>query len=134
MATSGFMVGSDRDDIPADILFYAGGSGSVRGYSFQSVGPLRRDEPIGGRSLVALSLECRIKITDTIGLATFLDGGSAFNASFPDFEESLRWGAGIGIRYFTSVGPLRLDVAMPLNRRSEIDDPFQIYVSIGQAF
>lgn len=130
----GSISGAERDDIPADLRFYSGGGGSIRGYAFQLVGPLRGSEPVGGRSLIGLSGEFRIKWTERIGFVGFLDGGNAFEASFPDFGESLRWGAGVGFRYFTAVGPLRLDVGFPLNRREGIDDAFQVYVSIGQAF
>ena len=130
----GATTGAERDEIPADLRFYAGGGGSIRGYSFQSVGPLRQNEPLGGRSLFELSVEFRMKVFDSIGLVAFMDGGSVFEDTFPDFDEPLRWGAGLGFRYFTPVGPLRLDVGVPLNRREDMDDRFQIYVSLGQAF
>ena len=130
----GAMAGANRDAIPADIRYYAGGGGSIRGYAYQSVGPLRGNDPIGGRSLLEISTELRIKVTKSIGIVTFIDGGSAFAAEFPDFKEDLRWGAGVGLRYFTPIGPLRLDVGIPLNPRKDIDDSFQIYVSLGQAF
>lgn len=130
----GAMSGAERDEIPADIRFYAGGGGSIRGYAYQSVGPLRENQPIGGRSLAGLSSELRMKVTDTMGFAAFLDGGSAFEAGFPDFEESFRWGGGLGLRYLTGIGPLRLDIGIPLNKREGIDDSFQVYVSLGQAF
>jgi translocation and assembly module TamA len=132
--TLGTMSGAERDEIPADIRFYAGGGGSIRGYAYQAVGPLRENQPIGGRSLAGLSSELRMKVTDTMGFAAFVDGGNAFEAAFPDFNESCRWGAGLGLRYFTRIGPLRFDIAVPLNKREEFDDSFQIYVSLGQAF
>jgi translocation and assembly module TamA len=130
----GAMSGAERDEIPADLRFYAGGGGSIRGYAYQSVGPLRENRPIGGRSLAGLSSELRMKVTDTMGFVLFVDGGNVFEAGFPDFEESLRWGSGLGLRYLTSVGPLRLDIGIPLNKREGIDDSFQVYVSLGQAF
>ena len=133
-AVFGAMGGAERDEIPADIRFYAGGSGTIRGYAYQTVGPLMGTEAIGGRSLAGISTELRLKATEHIGFALFLDGGNAFEAPFPDFEEPFQWGAGGGFRYFTPVGPLRLDVGIPLNRRPEIDDSFQIYISLGQAF
>lgn len=133
-AALGTMGGASRNDIPADVRFYAGGGGSVRGYPFQTVGPLVGAVPIGGRSLVELSGELRWKITDKIGVVGFLDGGSVFEAAFPDFEEDLLWGAGAGVRYFTPIGPIRLDIATPLNRRDQVDDALQLYISIGQAF
>ena len=131
---AGFMAGAERDAVPADVRFYAGGGGSVRGYPFQSVGPLFEDEPLGGRSLLELGVELRARVTEKLGFALFLDGGSAFEASFPDFGENVLWGTGIGVRYFTPVGPLRLDIGFPLERRESVDESFQIYVSIGQAF
>ncbi|MFH0811731.1 MAG: BamA/TamA family outer membrane protein [Pseudomonadota bacterium] len=130
----GVIFGADRDRIAADERFYAGGGGSIRGYEYQSVGPLRKNEPIGGRSLFELSVELRVKVTNNFGLVTFCDGGSAFSSVIPDWGETLRWGAGLGLRYYTRIGPLRFDVGFPLNRREKIDDPFQFYVSIGQAF
>jgi translocation and assembly module TamA len=130
----GTIGGANRDDIPADLRFYAGGGGSIRGYPYQKVGPLEEGEPKGGRSLVEVSAEVRFKLTEKIGLVTFLDGGNAFSSSFPDPGETLRWGIGAGIRYFTPVGPLRLDVGTPLDRREGIDDPFQLYISLGHAF
>jgi translocation and assembly module TamA len=129
------MNGASLLDIPADERFYAGGGGSIRGYAYQSVGPLDEDDdPIGGRSVLELSAELRFKLTDRMGMVTFLDGGSAFASTFPDSSENLQWAAGLGFRYFTPIGPLRLDIGFPLDRRTEIDDTFQIYVSIGQAF
>ena len=134
-ASLGAINGASLLDIPADERFYAGGGGSIRGYAYQSVGPLDEDDdPIGGRSILELSAELRFKLTDRIGMVTFLDGGSAFASTFPDSSEDLQWAAGLGFRYFTPIGPLRLDVGFPLNRRKDIDDSFQIYVSIGQAF
>lgn len=131
----GSIVGAERRSVPADLRYYAGGGGSIRGYPYQSVSPLNAEEdPIGGRSLVEFSAELRWKITETVGFVTFLDGGGAFEPSFPDFSTSLKWGAGAGIRYYTPIGPLRLDVGVPLNRREGIDDVVQIYISLGQAF
>ena len=127
--------GDKQLDIPADERLYAGGGGSIRGYAYQSVGPLDEDDdPIGGRSVLELSAELRFKLTNRLGMVTFLDGGSAFASAFPDSSEDLQWAAGLGFRYFTPIGPLRLDVGFPLDRRKNIDDAFQIYVSIGQAF
>jgi len=121
-------------DVPADERFYAGGGGSIRGYSYQSVGPLSGGDPVGGRSLLELSTELRLRLGERFGFVGFLDGGSAFGAAFPDFDEELLWGTGLGFRYFTAVGPLRLDFAVPLDRRHGIDDAFQVYISLGQAF
>jgi translocation and assembly module TamA len=130
----GSILGTGLDGIPPDERFYTGGGGSIRGYAYNTVSPLKDNDPIGGRSLVELSLEARRRITKNIGIALFVDGGNAFSTAFPDFSEELRWGAGIGVRYFTPVGPLRVDLAVPLNRRAGVDDQFGVYVSFGQAF
>ncbi len=135
-AVAGTIIGVDRIDVPADERFYAGGGGSIRGIPFQMAGPLdSADDPLGGRSLVEGSVELRLRPFERLGFVAFLDGGSAFTAIVPDFEEETpRFGAGFGIRYATAVGPLRLDVAFPFKRNEDVDDPFQLYISLGQAF
>jgi translocation and assembly module TamA len=133
-ATAGAIVGADAEEIPADERFYAGGGGSIRGYPYQTVSPLVDGVPVGGRSLATCSLELRLKLTERFGVVGFLDGGNVFESTYPDFSEPFLWGTGVGLRYYSPVGPFRLDVAFPLDRRPEIDDSFQIYVSLGQAF
>lgn len=130
----GAIIGADRDEVPADIRFYAGGGGSIRGYRFQTVSPLIDDDPIGGNGLTEFSFEVRRRLSETLGLVAFIDGGLAFGETYSDFDGDLQFGAGLGVRYYTPLGPLRFDVAVPLNKRSEIDDAFQIYMSIGHAF
>ncbi len=121
--------------IPPDKLFYAGGGGSVRGFVYQSAGP--RDafnNPLGGASVVEASVELRQRIAKSFGVVGFVDAGSAYPGFLPDFSLfAPRVGAGGGIRYYTDFGPIRLDVGLPLNRRSG-DPPFGVYVSLGQAF
>ena len=130
----GTLFGASRADVPADLRFYAGGGGSVRGFAFQKAGELDdKNDPIGGRSLFEASGEVRVRVTDSIGLVAFVDAGAAFTSSVPDFDEELRIGAGPGLRYFSPIGPLRLDVGFPVNPRNS-DDAFQLYISIGQAF
>ena len=125
---------SDLDEIPSTRRFYAGGGGSVRGYAYRSLAPLGPlNQLIGGRSLFEASVEARIKVTDTIGIVPFFDAGMAFASSFPDFKERLQMSAGLGLRYYTAIGPIRVDVAAPLNPRKG-DKPVALYVSIGQAF
>ncbi|HOQ89458.1 MAG TPA: BamA/TamA family outer membrane protein, partial [Candidatus Hydrogenedentes bacterium] len=132
---AGIMVGEDFETVPADLRFYAGGGGSVRGYEYQTAGPLDRDEdPLGGRSLLETSVELRRRLTDKIGLVTFVDSGTVYRQGWPDFSEPLRVGAGIGVRYATPMGPLRLDLATPINRRDGVDPAIQVYFGFGQAF
>jgi translocation and assembly module TamA len=130
----GMIAGAGRDDVPPDERFYAGGGGSVRGYPYRTISPLDDDDPIGGRSLLESSIELRKKVTETFGLVVFVDGGTVSESPYPDFDSEYRLGAGVGGRYYSPIGPLRLDVAIPLNRRSEIDNSFEIYLSLGQAF
>lgn len=120
--------------IPADRRFYAGGGGSIRGYEYQGVSPRLPDGRIvGGKSLFEASVELRMKVTDTIGVVPFLDLGGAFASSTPDFGSDLKYGAGIGLRYYTAIGPLRLDVAFPLDK-GPYDPSAAFYVGLGQAF
>lgn len=128
--------GAGIDDIAPSRRLYGGGGASVRGYGFQGVGP--RDalgNPTGGASLVEFSAEARIPTPlfgGAIEVVPFIDGGSVARGSTPDFDE-IRFGAGIGIRYKTTFGPIRVDVAAPLNP-TEFDSQVVVYVSLGQAF
>ncbi|MGI9501157.1 MAG: autotransporter assembly complex protein TamA, partial [Geminicoccaceae bacterium] len=107
---AGFLFGATRDNVPADERFYAGGGGSVRGFRFQLAGELDEDDnPIGGRSLFEVAGELRSQFTESIGAALFVDSGAAFGSTVPDFEEDLRIGVGGGLRYFSPIGPIRLD-------------------------
>jgi translocation and assembly module TamA len=129
----GFTIVDDEDDVPPDERYYAGGGNSIRGFEFQSVGPREKNDPIGGGSMVEFTAETRWYLTEGIGAVVFIDGGSAFSSELPDFGETIRWGAGFGLRYLTRAGPVRADIAFPVNRRDD-DDSFQIYISFGQAF
>jgi translocation and assembly module TamA len=130
----GTIFGSSRADIPADKRFYAGGGGSIRGYGYQDVGPRdSQGDPVGGRSLIEVGAEMRVKVTDTIGIVPFIDGGNVYKDPTLNFFDELRWGAGIGGRYYTGFGPLRVDVGVPLNKQPG-DANWQLYISVGQAF
>jgi translocation and assembly module TamA len=134
-ANFGTSMGEELERIPSNRRFYAGGGGSIRGYEYQKVGPLdANNEPLGGRSLLTVGAEFRIKVTEDIGVVPFYEGGNVYSERFPDLSEPMFWAAGIGLRYYTPVGPIRFDVAIPLDRRKNIDDPFQLYISLGQAF
>lgn len=129
------LAGTSLDSIPEDMRLYAGGGGSVRGYAHQYAGELDDDnKPLGGVSAVDFSVELRLRMNNDFGWVIFGDGGAAFTGRNPTDKQELFWGVGTGLRYFTPIGPLRLDVALPLNPRNDVDDPFQIYVSLGQAF
>ena len=134
-AATGSIAGVPTDNVPATERFFTGGGGSVRGYDYQKLGPLDSDnDPLGGRSFLESSMEIRLRLSQDYGFATFLDAGNTFDTAYPDFEEKLRFGTGLGLRYFTDFGPIRADIGVPLNKRKGIDDSFQLYFSIGQAF
>jgi translocation and assembly module TamA len=128
--------GADRASIAPSRRLYSGGGGSVRGYGFQGVGPRNdRGEAVGGASLVEFSLEARIEtplMGGAIEVVPFIDAGTVGLGSTPDFR-FIQAGAGVGIRYKTTFGPIRVDVATPLNP-TQFDSPVVVYVSLGQAF
>jgi translocation and assembly module TamA len=129
----GDIFGGDIPLVPAQDRFYAGGGGSVRGYGYQEVGPRFTDNnPEGGLSLFESSFEIRKRITEQWGAVAFLDAGSVGLRNNPDFTRP-KYGAGIGVRYNLGFGPIRLDLATPLN--PDKGDPLlQVYLSIGQSF
>ena len=128
----GSPVGANRFDIAPSRRFYAGGGGSVRGFGFQRIGPRDgNDDPIGGNGLAEFSLEARVRFGD-FGVVPFFDAGNVYAGSTPDLS-GMRYGAGIGVRYYSNFGPLRLDVGTPLNRQTG-DSRIGIYISLGQAF
>jgi outer membrane protein assembly complex protein YaeT len=119
--------------IPIWERFYAGGIDSVRGYARWRVGPLRGDEPLGGRSLTDMSFELRRALTTELTLAAFIDAGQLSLKSFDPPVDDFQKGVGIGIQYVTPIGPIRLDLGFPLDRQGD-DAAWQVYVSVGQAF
>jgi translocation and assembly module TamA len=131
---AGVLVGGDGlASIPANRRFYLGGGGTVRGYSYQEISPRNGDDEIlGGRSYVNATLEARIGITEKIGIVPFIDAGTVSANTAPDFSD-IRAGAGIGLRYNTPFGPIRLDVAVPLNPYPG-GTKYGIYAGIGQSF
>ena len=132
----GTIFGAARDDIAPSRRFYAGGGGSVRGYGYQRLGPRDVDgDPVGGRSLAEFSLEARIRLKafgGNFGIVPFFDGGTLSTKSMPDLS-AWQFGVGIGARYYSSFGPIRVDVGTPLNPQSS-DTRIAVVVSLGQAF
>lgn len=133
-ARTGTIIGEDRRNLPSNKRYYSGGGGSIRGYEYQKVGPLDdKHDPLGGRSVLELGFEFRARVTDSFGIVPFVEGGNVYASGQPE-DISLLWAAGLGFRYYTAVGPLRFDVAVPLDKRENVDDDFQFYISLGQAF
>lgn len=132
-AKAGAMINGSVPKVPASRRFFAGGGGSVRGYAYQAIGPRLADNtPQGGASVVEASVELRQKIVGSWGGVIFIDGGAVGNRQFPAGDD-FSAGVGVGVRYDLGFGPIRADIAIPLDKR-EGDSPFQIYLSIGQAF
>jgi translocation and assembly module TamA len=146
-ALAGLAQGAGEFSLPPDQRFYAGGSGTIRGYRYQAVGPQFPDgTPIGGTAIEAGSLELRQRFGTNWGAAAFMDAGQV-SASLKALPGEFRIGAGAGVRYYTPIGPIRFDVAVPTKRRparctpSAVspppacgDDAFEIYIGLGQAF
>ena len=119
--------------LPPDQRFYAGGSATVRGFRYQSIGPQFADgHPIGATGVAAGSVEFRQRIGENFGAVGFVDVGQASARGAP-FSSNWHAGAGVGLRYYTAIGPIRLDLAVPLNRVPH-GDTFELYIGIGQAF
>jgi translocation and assembly module TamA len=130
----GSLDGAPLAQLPSDQRIYVGGGGSVRPYGYLMAGPLAPNNvPIGGRSSLVLNLETRVKVTENIGVVPFVDAGSYYESPLPQLGRTLLYGVGLGLRYYTAFGPLRLDLATPLHKRSG-DSPIQVYISLGQAF
>lgn len=137
-AKIGSYVGPSDRESPPDQLFFAGGAGSIRGYGWRSIGiDTEYDDEegvVGGRSLVEGSGEVRVQINERWGGVGFLDGGYVSSSStFSQSDSDLRFGAGVGARYFTGLGPIRIDVATPLDPLPD-SSRIAVYIGIGQAF
>jgi translocation and assembly module TamA len=132
----GTIFGANDFDIAPSRRFYSGGGGSVRGYGYQQLGPKdAAGDPIGGRGLAEFSVESRIRLKSfggNFGIVPFFDGGSLTERALPD-AKNWRFAAGLGARYYSSFGPIRIDLGVPLNRQKG-DGPVAVTVSLGQAF
>ncbi len=136
----GLYSGPEDSESPPDQLFFAGGAGSVRGYAFRSIGVEATDDDdetgtIGGRGLLEGSGELRYRINERFGAVGFVDAGLVSSSTLFEggADSDVRAGVGAGVRYFTGLGPLRVDVATPLNPRDD-DSAVALYIGIGQAF
>ena len=128
----GTISGVNRDDVAPSRRIYAGGGGSVRGYGYQELGPKdANNDPIGGRSVNEFAVEGRYRFGD-YGVVAFVDAGQVYESSMPQFS-NIRYGAGVGGRFYTNFGPFRADIAMPINRQPG-ESKFALYIGIGQAF
>jgi len=130
---AGSILGGSNLELPPDQRLYAGGSATVRGFAYQSIGPMFPDgNPVGAKSVDAGTVEFRQRIGDDWGGAAFVDAGQA-SANGAPFHGPVRVGAGIGARYYTALGAVRLDVAVPVTRVRG-GDAFEVYIGLGQAF
>ncbi len=125
--------GASTFQLPPDQRFYAGGSATVRGYRYQSVGPLFPDQrPVGGTSVTAATVEYRQRFGTSLGAVVFADAGQVGTTAAP-FTGKVFTGVGVGARYYTAIGPIRLDIAVPLDKRRK-DELLEAYIGLGQAF
>ncbi len=139
-AQIGSVYGAEREDVPQDFLFFSGGGGTVRGQPFQSLGVevADPDDPgetvtLGGTGFAALQLEARLRINETFGAVAFADAGYVDDEPLPSLDGEVQAGVGLGVRYNSFIGPIRLDLATPATG----DDAFgalQVYIGIGQSF
>jgi translocation and assembly module TamA len=147
-ALAGLAQGASELSLPPDQRFYGGGSETIRGYAYQSVSPVftcippntvctpPAGTPIGGTAITAASLEIRQRFATSFGAALFIDAGQV-SGSLHAVPDEFRIGAGVGIRYYTPIGPIRFDIAVPTRRLPPPtlnNDSFEVYIGLGQAF
>ncbi len=125
---------STLDVIPVPKRILGGSEDILRGYRYATVSPLENGLPLGGRSAIYYSLEPRFRFSESIGIVPFFDFGNVFNSSLPDFKGKWVKSLGLGFRYFSFLGPLRIDLAFPLDRRQDLDPSWWIFASVGQSF
>jgi len=133
-ALAGIAQGAGELSLPPDQRFYAGGTSTVRGYGYQLVGPTfpNLSTPSGGTAISAVGVEFRQRLYTNWGVAAFVDAGQV-SASLKPLHSNVRIGTGAGVRYYTPIGPIRFDVAVPVGRRQG-EDSFEVYIGLGQAF
>jgi translocation and assembly module TamA len=133
-ALAGVAEGAGELSLPPDQRFYAGGTSTIRGYGYQLVGPMfpNTDNPTGGTAITTGGLEFRQRLYTNWGFVAFVDAGQV-SASLKPLPDDIRVGAGAGVRYYTPIGPIRFDLAVPVDRRAG-EDSFEVYIGLGQAF
>jgi translocation and assembly module TamA len=132
-ALIGSVQGAGQFELPPDQRFYGGGSATVRGFKYQSIGPMFPDNnPIGGTAIDTGTVEFRQRLFGDFGAVAFVDAGQVSAESAP-FGGKLRVGLGGGLRYYTPIGPVRIDIAVPANKPAG-GDRFEVYLGLGQAF
>jgi translocation and assembly module TamA len=133
-ALAGVAEGAGELSLPPDQRFYAGGTSTIRGYGYQLVGPLfpHTDNPTGGTAIATGGLEFRQRLYANWGVVAFVDAGQV-SASLKPLPDDIRVGTGAGMRYYTPIGPIRFDIAVPVGRRPG-EDSFEVYIGLGQAF
>jgi translocation and assembly module TamA len=133
-ALAGIAAGAGEFSLPPDQRFYAGGTSTIRGYGYQLVGPLfpQTNNPTGGTAMTAAGVEFRQRLYSNWGVVTFVDAGQV-SASLKPLPDDVRVGVGAGMRYYTPIGPIRFDIAVPVSRRPG-EDSWEVYIGLGQAF
>lgn len=121
----GTTLARELEELPATVRFFAGGDTSVRGYGFEAIGPLDNDGNVtGGEHLVVMSLEADWQVMKNWAVAVFVDSGSAFVDRKPNF----RTGIGIGLRWYSPLGPIRVDLAHPLD---DAENDYRLHITFG---
>lgn len=121
---AGVSIMNDFDELPASVRFFAGGDSSIRGYAYKSLGPKEDGDVVGGKNLLVGSLELERRLTEKWGVSAFVDSGNAFDR----FHVDPKTGAGIGIRWRSPVGPVRLYLAHPFAKHGEL---FRVHFVMG---
>jgi translocation and assembly module TamA len=132
--TYGVILSNGLSAIPLCQRFLGGSEEDLRGYRYRTVSPLLHGKPIGGRSAIYFTLETRFRVSETIGLVPFFDIGNVWTTEYPTAHGKWLKSVGLGFRFFTYMGPFRIDVAHPIDRRKDLDPVYKILVSIGQMF
>jgi translocation and assembly module TamA len=132
--TLGIILSNHLGAVPIPKRFLGGSEEDLRGYRYKTVSPLIGDKPEGGRSAIYYTAELRFRVSQTIGLVPFFDLGNVYTTQLPKCTGRWFKSVGLGVRYFSFIGPLRLDIGFPLDRRKKLDSVYRLLVSIGQIF